>query len=259
MSRLLRGDAVERLRELDDESVAMVLFSPPYGDIRTYEGEWSIDIPALAKELHRVTAIGGFCCIVIGDTTKNFRKSLASFRTAIAFEDAGWSCFEVCIYARDGRPGGWWAKRFRVDHEYIVMMFKGDRPRPLHQEHLRIPTKHPGFRWAGTARATDGSLKEIPRIKEGNKEDKCKGTIWPYTASAFEGNRTKMEHPATYPDKLAEDLIRMATDRGEVVLDPMCGSGTTCVVARQQGRRFVGIDVSATYLAIARRRLDDET
>lgn len=252
------GDAVARLFEIDNETVDMVLFSPPYGDIRTYEGSnGRIDWHALAHELLRVTVDGGFCAIVVGDSTENKRKTLTPFRIALIFEEAGWSCFEVCIYARDGRPGGWWKTRFRVDHEYILLMFKGERPRELVKDHIRVPTKHPGARWKGTARATDGSLVPI-KLTSGNDTTKCRGTIWRYRTSNFEQNKVKMEHPATFPDDLAKDLILMATSPGDMVLDPMCGSGTTCVVARQQKRKFIGIDLSRNYIGIAKRRLNSE-
>ena len=84
---------------------------------------------------------------------------------------------------------------------------------------------------------------------------KCRGTVWNYSTSNSEGNRLKLKHPATFPDKLAEDLILCFSKAGDVVLDPMCGSGTTCVMAMQTDRLYVGIDVSAEYCGIARRRL----
>jgi site-specific DNA-methyltransferase (adenine-specific) len=144
------GDAVDFTHTLASDSVDLVLFSPPYDQVRDYSGDWSIDLPALAVELLRVVKDGGFAVIVIGDGTKDFRKSMTTFRTAVAWEDAGWGLFESVIYSRDGRPGAWWASRFRVDHEHILMFFKGARPRPLNKGHLRVMTKHAGKAWTGT-------------------------------------------------------------------------------------------------------------
>jgi site-specific DNA-methyltransferase (adenine-specific) len=88
---------------------------------------------------------------------------------------------------------------------------------------------------------------------------KCRGTVWQYATSNAEGNRLKLQHPATYPDKLAEDLILTFSRPDDLVLDPMCGSGTTCVMAARNERRYLGIDVAAEYVEIARKRLEAES
>ena len=86
----------------------------------------------------------------------------------------------------------------------------------------------------------------------------CRGTVWPYAPSSAEGNRLKLQHPATMPDALAGDLIACFSDPGDLVLDPLMGSGTTCVMAARLGRRFVGMDASARYVQIAQSRLEAE-
>ena len=124
------SDALDHARTMPSDSVDLVVFSPPYDGVRDYRGEWTVDLPALGAELLRVVKDGCFAVIVMGDGTKDQRKSMTTFRTAVAWEDAGWACFEHVIYSRDGRPGAWWATRFRVDHEYVLIFYKGKRPRP---------------------------------------------------------------------------------------------------------------------------------
>jgi site-specific DNA-methyltransferase (adenine-specific) len=250
------GDALEHLSTLPSNSIDLALFSPPYDGVRDYKGNWTIDLPALGPALLRVVKDGGFAAIVMTDGTKNQRKSMTTFRTAVAWEDAGWSMFETVIYSRDGRPGAWWATRFRVDHEYILLFFKGKRPRPVdHHPGLRVPSKHACKTWTATKRMTDGSLI---RTTATVAPDKCRGTIWHYATSNTEGNRTKAKHPATFPDALARDLILALSAPGDVIYDPMMGSGTTPVVAAQEGRRWLGNDVSAEYVGIAADRLRTE-
>lgn len=87
---------------------------------------------------------------------------------------------------------------------------------------------------------------------------KCRGTVWRYATSNTEGNKTKLLHPATYPDKLAEDLILCFSQPGDLVLDPMMGSGTTCVMAARNSRRYLGIDISEEYREVACRRIAQE-
>ena len=118
-----------------------------------------------------------------------------------------------------------------------------------------VPSKHAGKIYTGTDRLTSGGFKQI--AAKAVNDMKCRGTIWPYSTSTSEGNRLKLKHPATYPDKLAEDLILCFSKPGDVVLDPMCGSGTTCVVAKQHQRCYLGIEISPEYADIARKRINE--
>jgi site-specific DNA-methyltransferase (adenine-specific) len=246
------------LAALPEQSIDLTVFSPPYDGIRDYKKNWSFDFAGLGKELYRVTKNGGVSIVVIGDGTKNFAKSLTTFRLATHWvDDIGWKLFETVIYKRDGNPGAWWNQRFRVDHEYILIFFKGARPKTFHKEHLMVPSKHAGKIYSGTDRLTNGGFKTIePKVVNPLK---CRGTIWQYSTSNTEGNKLKLQHPATFPDKLAADLILCFSEPNDIVLDPMCGSGTTCVMSKRHQRRYIGIDIGQEYCEIARKRLDLET
>ena len=163
----------------------------------TTSGNWTIDLPALGAALLRVVKDGGFAVIVIADGTKNQRKSMTTFRTAVAWEDAGWSLFESVIYSRAGRPGAWWATRFRVDHEHILMFYKGKRPAPsTTTPGLRVPSKHAGKKWTGTQRMTDGSLI---RTNSTVAADKCRGTIWQLRHEQQRGQPRQGQAPGDVP------------------------------------------------------------
>jgi DNA modification methylase len=237
--------------------VDLTVFSPPYDGIRDYGKDWRLDYGELGDKLFRVTKDGGVCAVVIGDGTRNFAKSLTTFRWAVDWVDrVGWRLFECCIYARHGNPGAWWTQRFRVDHEYILIFFKGDRPRHFDKSTLLVPSKHAGKVYSGTDRLTSGGFKKIE--PKAVNDLKCRGTIWEYSTSNTEGNRIKLEHPATFPDRLADDLIRCFSKPGDLVLDPMCGSGTTCVMAGKGRREFLGIEINPEYVQIGLRRLRTE-
>lgn len=255
---IIQGDCVATTKELGKESIDLSVFSPPYDNIRDYKKGWVFDYGLLGKNLYNITKTGGVCAVVIGDGTKNFAKSLTTFKLAVNWcENAGWRLFETCIYQRDGNPGAWWNSRFRVDHEYVLLFFKGERPKTFNKKPLMIPTKHAGKVYTGTDRLTNGGFKKI-KPKAVNQM-KCRGTVWQYRTSNTEGNRTKLKHPATYPDKLAEDLILCFSNPNDMVLDPMCGSGTTCVMAVKNNRKSIGIDINSDYCDIANRRITDET
>lgn len=254
---LLCGDALDVLPTLPVGSVDLTVFSPPYDGIRDYGKNWSLDYKTLGDMLFRVTTDGGVCAVVIGDGAKNFAKSLTTFRWAVDWVDrVGWRLFECCLYQRHGNPGAWWSQRFRVDHEFILLFFRGDRPRHFDKSSLMVPSKHSGKVYSGTDRLTSGGFKKIePKAVNSMK---CRGTVWEYATSNTEGNRTKLEHPATFPDRLAADLIECFSAPGDLVLDPMCGSGTTCVMAARARRHYLGIEINPEYHAIAEKRIAEE-
>lgn len=258
MNQIINDDCNNAIKSIQDNSVDLICFSPPYDEIRDYGGNSNFDIDGLGKELFRVLKDGGVCCVVIQDGTKNFAKSLTTFSLAVNWvKQIGFKLFECCIYSRHGKPGAWWSKRFRVDHEYILIFFKGDKPKYFNKESLKIPAKHAGAKWHGTQRKTDGSLDKIEEKVQ--QDTKCPGTIWEYASSNTEGNKEKLKHPATYPDKLVQDLISCFTQEDDIVLDPMCGSGTTCVMAKNLNRKYIGIEINKEYYDICLNRLNAET
>lgn len=255
---IINDDSLKALSQIPDNSVDLTVTSPPYDNIRDYNGNWTLDFKKLGDELYRVTKDGGVCVIIMQDATKDFAKSLTTFRWAVDWVDnRKWKLFETCIYSRDGRPGNWWTQRFRVDHEYIMIFFKGERPKTFDKSTLKIPTKNPGLYMRVDSRKSDGTMI---RDRSGLHcaETKCRGTIWKYSTSNTEGNKIKNKHPATFPDLMAEDLIKCFSKEGDIVLDPMCGSGTTAILAARNKRKYCGIEISKEFCDIIKKRFDAE-
>ncbi len=256
LDSIICGDAVEVLKTFPSSSVDIVVTSPPYDSVRDYKG-FSLDLHAVGGELHRVLKDGGVVAMVIQDQTKNFGKSLTSFRTIIDWCDSfGFKLFETVIYRKFGAEGAWWNKRFRVDHEYIPIFLKGDRPAYFDKEHLKIPSKHGGKTMTGGGTRLTNGIRIATRAITINPM-KCRGTIWEYL-TAGDGSRLKHEHPATFPNKLPYDFIQCFCPPGGVVLDPFVGSGTTTVAAKNLGRSYIGIDIAPEYCAIAEKRMVEE-
>ena len=257
-SQIINDDCLKALPSLADECADLVLFSPPYDNIRDYNGSSRMDVGALGRQLFRVAKDGSVCAVVMGDSARNYAKTLSTFSLAVDWcRDTGWRLFECCLYHRDGNPGAWWRRRFRVDHEYILLFLKGAKPRFFNKTPLMVASKHAGKAYGGTDRLTGGGVKKIQSGKKVNPT-KCRGTVWKYAASNTEGNKIKLRHPATFPDNLARDIILCFSQKDDLVLDPMCGSGTTCVMARQLRRRYLGMEIVADYCAIAAQRLKIE-
>jgi site-specific DNA-methyltransferase (adenine-specific) len=247
------------MQGLKDSSIHVVLTSPPYDAIRDYKGKPTIDLPNLGVEINRVLVDGGIAVVVLGDQTNDFAKSLTTFRTAVDWVDnAGLRLWECLIWNRPGTPGGWWSKRFRVDHEYVLIFLKGKRPRHFTKEHMKIPATYAGTMQHGSHWSTEGERVDITRKVVA--DTKCPGTVVRWNKSNTEPRATddhalKRQHPATFPQKLAADMIECFTLPGDTVVDPYCGSGSTLVEALRLKRQFVGIDIANEYCLISEKRL----
>ena len=256
LDEIICGDAAEVMKAFPAESIDLAVTSPPYDSIRDYRG-FQLNLHCIGEQIFRVLKPGGIAVVVTQDQTKNFGKTLTSFRTVVDWCDSiGFKLFECLIYRKYGAEGAWWNKRFRVDHEYMPVFLKGDRPQYFDKEPLKIPSKHGGKTMTGGGtRLTSGIRIETRPIKINNK--KCRGTIWEYL-TAGDGSRLKHKHPATFPNQLPIDFIACFCPPGGIVLDPFVGSGTTAVAAFNLDRRYIGIDIAEEYCEIARERIRAE-
>lgn len=254
--KLLCGDAKKVMKKIDSNSIDLIMTSPPYDKIRDYHG-FSIDLHGIGNECFRVLKDGGIAVVVIQDQTKDFGKSLTSFKLAIDWcDNIGFKLFECLIYKKYGAEGAWWSKRFRVDHEYMLIFLKGSRPQYFNKEPLKIPSKHGGKTMiGGGTRLTNGV--RIPTRPIHIHLMKCRGTVWKYE-TAGDGSRLKHLHPATYPDRMPYDFIQCFCPANGVVLDPFVGSGTTLLAAKSLNRKYIGIDISKKYIDLCSKRLSKD-
>ena len=149
LNTIVTSDNIEYLKTLPDECIDLVVTSPPYDGLRDYNG-YSLDLHSLGEQILRVLKDGGICVMVIQDATKDFAKTLTSFRTIVDWcDNIGFRLFECNIYHRQGTEGAWWKKRFRVDHEYMPIFLKGKRPAYFNKEPIKIPSKHGGKTMTG--------------------------------------------------------------------------------------------------------------
>jgi len=256
LNKIICGDAVEELKKIPNNSIDLVVTSPPYDEIRKYNG-FSYDLHTTGREIFRVLKHGGIAVMVIQDQTKNFGKTLTSFRTIVDWVDnIGFKLFETVIYRKYGAEGAWWNKRFRVDHEYMPIFLKGERPQYFNKEPLKIPSKHGGKTMTGGGTRLTNGVRIATRPITINPM-KCRGTIWEYM-TAGDGTRLKHHHPATFPDRLPYDFIQCFCPPNGIVLDPFVGSGTTVLAAIQLEKKYIGIDISKEYCELSKKRIREE-
>ena len=246
-------DCVEGMKKLPSNSIDLVVTSPPYDDIRNYNG-FSFDLHKTGKEIFRVLKDGGIAVMVIQDQTKDFAKSLTSFRTVVDWcDNIGFRLFETVIYRKHGTEGAWWKYRFRVDHEYMPIFLKGKKPAYFDKEPLKIPSKHGGKVMTGSGnRRTDGTTTKT--VTRPINLTKCRGTIWDYLM-AGDKDGLKRKHPAVFPDKIPLDFIQCFCPPKGIVLDPFIGCGSTAVAAKKLNRNYLGFDISREYCDLTERRI----
>ncbi|MEK7748417.1 MAG: site-specific DNA-methyltransferase [Nitrospirota bacterium] len=252
-NKVIEGDCLEVMRQFEDGSVDMVLTSPPYDNLRTYKG-YTFSFESIAKEIFRVVKDGGVVVWVVNDATINGTETGTSLKQALFFKEVGFNIHDTMIFRKRNPIPQIYRKRYNNEFEYMFVFSKG---LVLTHNPIMVPCLHAGLELNGTT-YKNYSKHEQKREKMAKpvKEEKLKGNIWEYVVGKNLEDQEAKGHPAPFPCELARDHISSWSNEGDLVLDPMCGSGTTCKAARQLGRNYIGIDISHEYCKIAIERLD---
>ena len=244
------GDSSELLRRLPDGCIDLTVTSPPYDNLRKYNGfDW--DFNAIAGELFRVTKPGGVVVWVVGDGTVDGSETGTSFRHALYFKDvAGFRLHDTMIWRKTNPLPQVRQPRYASCFEYMFVFSKG-RPKTFNP--IMRKTKCGGRRYDSTCKNMGGENGRTKKDFEINLES-VQYNVWDMQVA-----RNKTKHPAVFPEQLAHDHIVTWSNPGDIVLDPFMGSGTTAVAAIKEGRHFIGFDISEEYCGIARDRIARET
>jgi len=245
---------VEILRRRAGESVDLVVTSPPYDDLRTYDG-FHFDFPAVAAQLARVLKPGGVIVWIVGDATIKGSETGTSFRQALHFRDVcGLNLHDTMIYEKSGIAFPDHVRYYQA-FEFMFVFSKG-KPKNFAPIADRV-NRTAGQKVTGRCRQRDGSLKRKSGTGNLTKANGRRWNVWRYATGWMKStaDRAAYEHPAIFPEKLAADHIVSWSRAGDVVLDPFLGSGTTGKMALQLGRQFIGCELSSKYFEIARTRI----
>jgi len=254
INKIICGDCAKVMKYIPDNVIDLTVTSPPYNGLRYYEG-YHFDFYAIANELYRITKEGGVVVWVVGDATVNGSETGTSFKQALYFKDIGFNLHDTMIYEKAGfsTPS---SNRYHQVFEYMFIFVKG-------KIKTFNPIKDRKNRWDGSwgncsIRQKDGVLQKKDRIVL--DEYGMRFNIWRYVSGSGFGQKDEIayKHPATFPEQLAFDHIRSWSNEGDIVLDPMCGSGTTCKMAKKLRRKYIGIDISEKYCEIARLRVQGQ-
>ena len=256
LNKVICGDCLEVMGELPDNYIDLTVTSPPYDNLRTYNG-FSFDFEGIAKELFRVTKQGGVVVWVIGDSVVRGSETGNAFRQALHFKEIGFNLHDTMIYQKNAFPFPD-KTRYAQVFEYMFVLSKG---KPNTTNIIRVPTKEANRIKNKKSYQRLPNGETVPMKYETGKSERNKENVWMFEVGYMKTTKDKFafQHPAMFPEQLAHDHIISWSNEGDIVFDPMCGSGTTCKMAKQLGRNFIGIDISEEYCEIAKQRINAES
>lgn len=251
-------DCLATMARMEDCFVDLVVTSPPYDDMREYGGSDFTEFESIVRELYRVMKVGGVVVWVVGDQTKNGNESGTSFRHALFFKEVGFNLFDTMIYAKKPRGACGSNKTYWQAFEYMFVFSKDGEPKTINLiKDRENKDKRDGD--ISNKRIPNGELIKVKRA--GYEKYGRRTNIWLYNIGKghHATDEYAKEHPATFPERLARDHIISWSEKGDLIYDPFLGSGTTAKVAIQEGRNYIGSELSKDYCDLAHRRIKDAT
>jgi site-specific DNA-methyltransferase (adenine-specific) len=252
--KIYHENCIETLKRMPDGLLDMTLTSPPYDDLREYNG-YHFPVGEIAELLLQKTKKGGVVIWVVGDRTVNGDETLTSFQHALTFKRVGFKVHDTMIYAKNNPIPSDCGKRYRQAFEYIFCFSKGQ---PATFNPIMEPTKSAGQK-IKAFRITEAGRGNVPLEDIGRqiKSERKASNIFTYNVGTSSSeDKIAFQHPAIFPEQLALDQISTWTNKGGLVYDCFMGSGTTAKAAEKLGRRWIGSEISEDYVGIAEKRLE---
>lgn len=251
MFKLLQGDCLELMKRIPEKSINLTVTSPPYDNLRTYNGnieQWNFEkFKLIAEELYRITKDGGVVVWVVSDATIKGSETGSSFKQALYFKDCGFNLHDTMIWVKDGGGAIGSNKCYTQNFEYMFVFSKGV-PSTINLIYDK-PNQFYGQDKSGVGRRKATGEHKIEQRKE-SKEFSRRNNWWYIPPQKGVG------HPAVFPEQLANDHILSWSNEEDLVFDPFTGSGTTGKMAILNNRNFIGIELDENYYNIAKERIE---
>jgi site-specific DNA-methyltransferase (adenine-specific)/site-specific DNA-methyltransferase (cytosine-N4-specific) len=266
LNKFLLGDCEEVLTQFPDNSIDLIVTSPPYADQRktTYGGvspdkyvDWFLP---KAAQFRRVLKPTGTFILNIKERVVDGERHTYVIELILKMREQGWLWTEEFMWHKKNSYPGKWPNRFRDNWERLIQ-FNKDKKFHMYQEAVMVPVGD----WA---QGRLSKLSETDKIRDVSKVGSGFGKnvsnwlgrdqVYPTNVIHLATECGNRNHSAAFPVELPEWFIKLFTRPGDVVLDPFMGSGTTAQAAVRLGRNFVGIDLNPEYVALARERIMEE-
>lgn len=250
INKIYNEDCLETMARMPDNFIDLTVTSPPYDNLREYKG-YSFDFESVAKELFRVTKIGGVVVWVVGDSVIDGSESGTSFKQALCFKEIGFNLHDTMIYQKDVMPFPE-QTRYNQCFEYMFILTKG-KPKTFNA----IKEKTQGYKPSKTSTTRNGDGETVGLKYEQGKDERSLFNIWKFGCgfNKTTNDEVAFEHPAMFPEQLVKDHIHSWSNEGDLVYDPFMGSGTTAKMAHLQKRNWIGSEISQEYVDLANKRI----
>ena len=261
---IYNGDSKDVLKQLPENSVDLIVTSPPYADQRknTYGGvppdkyvEWFLPI---AEQLLRVLKPTGTFILNIKEKVVNGERSTYVLELIIEMRKQGWYWTEEFIWHKKNSYPGKWPNRFRDSWERLLQ-FNKERKFHMYQDEVMVPMGD----WANSRLK---NLSETDKVRDNSKVGSGFGkniSNWLKRDKAYPTNVLHLatecnnkNHSAAFPEELPEWFIKLFTKENDTVLDPFMGSGTTIFVSNRMNRNAIGIDTVKEYCDMVKEKLN---
>jgi site-specific DNA-methyltransferase (adenine-specific)/site-specific DNA-methyltransferase (cytosine-N4-specific) len=264
--KIVLGDCKEELKSIGENSIDLIVTSPPYADNRkqTYGGikpenyvEWFLPI---SKELLRVLKPSGTFILNIKEKAENGERSTYVLELILAFKKQGWLWTEEFIWHKKNCYPGKWPNRFRDAWERLLQ-FNKTKKFNMYQDKVKVPIGD----WAEFRLK---NLSETDKIRDNAKNGSGFGKnisnwlgkedVYPSNVLHLSTECNNKNHSAAFPDALPEWFIKLFTKEGDTVLDPFAGSGTTLFVAEKMNRNSIGIEIMPEYVSLIKTQQQNQ-
>lgn len=252
INKIHNCDNIVGMKQLPDECIDLVVTSPPYDNLRNYNG-YSFDFDNVAKQLYRVVKDGGVVVWIVSDATINGSETGTSFRQALYFKEIGFNLHDTMIWCKDGGGAVGSNYCYTQNFEYMFVLSKG-KPKSINLIYDKTSLSYDGKSRTVKESRGGGDKGDRGHTTFARLEKSKRNNWWYLCPQAQEGSSF---HPAVFPEKLVADHILSWSNEGDLVLDPFMGSGTTAKVARILGRKYIGFEISKEYCDNANNRLDN--
>lgn len=259
LDKIYCGDAESLLKDIDNESIDLIVTSPPYDNLRNYNGTckdcWNKQkFEAIAKELARVLKDGGILIWNVYDKTENGGKTGTSMRQALFFMDVCDLKLNDYMFWKKTNPMPEVKQpRYTKNIEFMFCFVKGKSPKTFNP--IMIPTKSAGKHYNSTAKQI-GEGKDRRNLEYDVNSEMIDYHIWEMAVAQnrrkyITTNGKEIKHPAVFPLELPLRHIQSWTNENDIVLDPFMGSGTTALAAIKTNRHFIGFEANQDYVDIS--------
>jgi len=244
LNKIYNEDCLKTMKRMEDNFIDLTVTSPPYDNLRNYNG-YSFDFENIAKELFRVTKIGGVVVWIVNDKRKNGNRTLTHFKQVIFFQHIGFNILDSMVWHKINPMPFIKKDQYTPSYEMMFVLTKG--------KHTTFNLIKEKCKYAGKILKTHTTNPESirkPNKKTATKEYKIKSNVWKTVVAG-----TNYGHPAIFPEQLANDHIISWSNEKDLIYDPFMGSGTTAKMAIINNRNFIGSEISKEYCEIAQNRI----